>query len=302
MPNVFYGMNNRLANTYRFTKATINGNTIDYTYPIAFSKNTYDEFLLGKYEANIDKNDKYLVFSARKTGQNFLTVILYDIENNTVLLTKDMTNIPWYKEDIQGNFIVNSSGSNQIFDWVSISPLGTYILINWQDEPNNANEGIRASIYQYDKSMNFIRKLADHANHGDMGLDASSKEVYVQFGFGNDRNNVSNRAIWSYPLDGTSRIQLLPSKYNGGHISCRNTNLKNWCYLSTSAEGYKEVFAVKLDGSAVVNRFAQTHFTSDSLHGDGANVSVSPDGKKVLFYSNWREVNGIWDTYHVEFK
>ncbi|MGV6860077.1 MAG: hypothetical protein ACWA5X_14025 [bacterium] len=31
-----------------------------------------------------------------------------------------------------------------------------------------------------------------------------------------------------------------------------------WCYVSTNAEDYKEAFALKLDGSGRVNRFAQT--------------------------------------------
>jgi hypothetical protein len=287
-PNIFYGMNRQSTDAYRFTKATINNDVISYTYPISFSKDIYDEVLLGKYEGNIDFNDKYVVFSARKKGQKFLSVIVYDIENNTASTAKDMTHIKW------------DDASSEVFDWISISPLGNTILISWVDEPDNVNSSIRGSIYQYDRSMNFIRKLADHGNHGDMGLDALGKEVYVQYGFGSDRQGNDNRGIWSYPLDGTERIQLLPSKYNGGHLSCRNYNLKGWCYLSTSSQRYREVLGVKLDGSGVVNRFAQTHFESDANHGDGANVSVSPDAQKVLFYSNWGEVDGVWDTYHVE--
>ncbi|HHD78235.1 MAG TPA: DUF5011 domain-containing protein [Epsilonproteobacteria bacterium] len=299
-PNLFYGINNRLSTHYRFTKATIGTNTITYTYPIAFSKEIYDEFLLGKYEGNIDLDEKYVVFAARKKEMNFLTAIVYDIENNTTII-KDLTHVKWYKEDVEGNFVVDSGENNQIFDWISVSPLGKSILINWQDEPENPNTEIRASIDQYDMQLNFIRKLADHGNHGDMGLDENGKEVYVQFGFGNDREGNNNRAIWSYPLDGTQRIELLPSKYGGGHVSCRNYRQNGWCYLSTSQEGFREALGVKLDGTGAVKRFAQTHFLNDGGNGDGANAIVSPDGTQMIFKSNWAENGGIWDSYHVKF-
>jgi Tol biopolymer transport system component len=43
------------------------------------------------------------------------------------------------------------------------------------------------------------------------------------------------------------------------------------------------VFALKLDGSGLVNRFAQTHTTgADNSHG-----GVNPDGTKILFDSRW---------------
>ena len=300
-PNVFYGIDKGLDDVYRFTKATIGTDNIMYEYPISFSKSIYDEFLLGKYEGNIDFNDQYVVFAARLKGKNFLTAIVYDIQNNVVVNEENLSNVIWYKEDAEGNFVVNSTSSNQIFDWISVSPLGKYVLLNWKNEPENNNSSIRASIHQYDIHLNYIRKLADHGNHGDMGLDDEGKEVYVQFGFGNDREGKDNRAIWSYPLDGSERLSLLPSKYNGGHVSCRNYNLKGWCYLSTTEEGFREVLAVKLDGTGAVKRFAQTHFTNDVENSDGSNVGVSPDGQKVIFKSNWGEDGGVWDSYHVEF-
>ena len=138
--------------------------------------------------------------------------------------------------------------------------------------------------------MNFIRKLANQGEHGDIGVDSHNKEVYVQFEFGPENG------IWSYRLDDGKRTRLLPSKYNGGHVSCRNFKRKGWCYLSTSEEGYKEVFALKLDGSGIVNRFAQTHAV-----GFGSQVGVNPDGTKVLFMSNWGKKGDVVDTYQAEY-
>ncbi len=89
-----------------------------------------------------------------------------------------------------------------------------------------------------------------------------------------------------YRLDDGFRVALLPDKYNGGHISCRNYERTEWCYMSTTQEGFREVVAVKLDytgpNNHMVNRFIQTR-TSDH----GSLAGVSPDGTRVLFESDW---------------
>ena len=278
-PNVFYGLNKK-TEFHRFTKSTILPESIDYQTLISFPKSTYEELLLGKYEGNIDYHDKFVVFAARKVNERFLTAIVYDIENNNTIVTKDFPEINW--EDDNGG---------QVLDWVSISPHGNYVLINWKDKPNNENTDARSSIYQYDINLNFIRTLADQGQHGDIGVDSHDKEVYVQFEFGKENG------VWSYRLDDANRTRLLPNKYNGGHVSCRNYKRKGWCYLSTTAEGYREVFALKLDGSGTVNRFAQTHTIglTSSLGG------VNPDGTKVLFLTNWGDNEDINDTYQAQY-
>jgi len=277
-PRVFYGINRR-GEKFSFQEATIGSDKISYKTLISFPKATYEELLLGKYEGNIDYHDKYVAFAARKAGENYLTAIVYDIEDNKTIVTKDFPDINW--TDAKGD---------QVLDWISVSSLGNYILINWKDDPKNPISNNRSSIYQYDIDLNFIRKLANQGEHGDIGVDSHNKEVYVQFEFGPENG------IWSYRLDDGKRTRLLPSKYNGGHVSCRNFKRKGWCYLSTSEEGYKEVFALKLDGSGIVNRFAQTHAV-----GFGSQVGVNPDGTKVLFMSNWGKKGDVVDTYQAEY-
>jgi hypothetical protein len=233
---------------------------------ITFSANDYDEVLLGKYEGNIDHRDRYVVFAARKTGEKYLTAIVYDIRERNITTQKDMTTINW--EDNEGH---------QVLDWISVSPSGRYILINWKKYPDHPSGEYRAVIDQFDIEMNFIRELAHQGQHGDIGVQANGRDMYVQFEFGGER-----RGIWGYDLESGQEIKLLPDKYNGGHISCRNTQRPGWCYPSTTAEGYREVFALKLDGSGTVNRFAQTHQTSGNSHG-----GVNADGTKIIFTSDW---------------
>ncbi len=297
--NVFYGIDKR-SDRFVFVRATIdlNNNTINYSdMPNAtFLKTEYDELTLGKYEGNLDFNDNYVVFAGRKKNTNRVTLNVYETHSNQLTAQHDFPNIKWYVEDNRGNFNPNDgSNSNQIFDWASISALGNYVIVNYKSKPGDAEQ--EYSIEQYDRQLNHIRRLADHGNHGDLGVDANGREVYVQFGYG-VLNGQDNRGIWMYPLDGSARVRLLPDKYNGGHISCRNYQRPGWCYVDTRAEGFQEVFAIKLDGSGTVERFAQTHSTD--INHEVVQVNPSPDGTQALFNSDWGNTNNVIDTYNVQ--
>jgi len=239
-PNVFYGVYRNSNQQGEFWKGTIdlNSNSISYSLLHQFTAGGtgYDRFTLGKYEGNIDFNDHYVAFAARKTGANYLTAIIYDMLNDTAITT-DLPGILWTEPP-----------QAQVFDWLSVSPLGNHVLVS-----------SGGKIYQYDMNMNLVRQLADSAGHGDLGLAQNGDEVYVQFEFG----DAVQRGIWLYRLNDGARMRLLPDKYNGGHISCRNYQRPGWCYLSTNKEGYREVFALRInyanESLHVVNRFAQTH-------------------------------------------
>lgn len=193
----------------------------------------------------------------------------------------------------------------QEFDWVSVSPLGNHIIMS-----------TNGSLELYDMNLNHIGQLTDHAAHGDMGIAQNGEEVFVQFEF-------IDQGIWAYRLQkfvdevsdpnpnviANYRHQLLPSKYNGGHVSCRNYHRPGWCYLSTTKEDYREVFALRINfghmSKHVVNRFSQTHTLSTDAQGTSMSSlgGVSPDGKKVLFFTNWEDGTLSYydrDTYQAE--
>lgn len=269
-PNVFYGIFGS-----QFWKATIDRNNNTYSYSLVhnFNNDVYDDFTLSRFEGNIDFNDEFVVFAARKQGQKYLTAIVYNMITDQVT-KKELSHISW-------------PDSGQVFDWLSISPHAGHVLISTND-----------SIKQYDLSLNKVRDLASSGGHGDLGIDQLGNEVYVQYEYGVDTG------IWMYQLSDGSRVRLLPDKYNGGHISCRNHQRLGWCYASTSEEGYKEVIAIKLDPSGPsdheINRFVQTHIgTKFSLGG------VSPNGKSIIFNSSWGDDSIDYvdlDTYIVQLK
>ncbi len=267
-PNVFFGVYGSA-----FWKATIDrqAQSISFVELHDFSETSYDKFTLGKFEGNIDYFDHYVVFAARKTGTKYLTAIVYDMQKAQVLATEEFPNEAWPDE-------------GQVFDWISVSPLGNHILMSSNDR-----------IDQYDLTLAKVRSLATSGGHGDLGIDSSGNEIYMQYEYGDDIG------IWMYQLRDGSRSQLLPDKYNGGHISCRNYERPGWCYISTTSEEYREVVAVQLDASGptdrIVNRFAQTHTSGHNSFG-----GASPDGTRVIFSSDWDEANVHEvdrDSYHV---
>ena len=83
------------------------------------------------------------------------------------------------------------------------------------------------------------------------------------------------------------------------HVSMRNKDRPGWAYLSYfRAQGKRhsdEIVAVKLDGSRTVERIARTHGTSKGCYRCEAHPAPSPDGRRVVFASNWAAEGGDAD-------
>lgn len=179
-------------------------------------------------------------------------------------------------------------------DWISISPSGKYIVKNEIDKA-----GYKEGLYRYNRDYSDPKKLQYDYNgtlyseggHGDIGFDINGEEVVVQF--------MTGIGVHSFSLDHPDELgkKLLQSPYGGGHVSCRNSRRNGWCYITTLEEGYKQVFALKLDGTSneTVQNYSQTHIES----GYAAYGAPSPDGTRVIFNSNWGNNNGVADTFIV---
>jgi len=273
-PNVFYGVKKEKS---QFWKGTIDRENNTIIFKMLHDFGAYKDFRLGSFEGNIDFNDKYVVFSARKKDSDYLTAIIYDIEENKIKIKKDLLDIKFSEKP-----------KPKRFDWISVDPKGEFVVIR---------DGYK--VYRYDMNLNNKTTLAETAGHGDLGIDQNGDSIYVQWGFGD------NNGVWMYRLKDLHKTKLMPRNYGSGHISCRNKDRKGWCYLSTVSEQYREVFAVKLsyDGpdSPIVNRFAQTHESGIR----SSVATVSPDGSRVIFMSDWgMKVDDYRErsTYHVQFK
>ena len=278
VPNTFYVLNS----SYAFIQGKITGNDVNCS-TVLDSFSEYELVHMGPHEGNIDYDDKYVIFVAKKPNDTTFYVILYDIQNKTRVWTKTMSSQNWE----------NSNGvwKPTTLDWLSVSPSGKYIVFN---NDNAAASNYTDGMYRYDINLtnrvklqySYSGNLYSEGGHGDIGYDTDGNEVFVQF--------LSGLGVYSFNLDNPIELgkELLGSPYGGGHISCRNTRRPGWCYVTANTDangnGLKRVFALKLDGTGDENieNFSQTHINTGYHDTYG---SPSPDGTQVIFNSHWGE-------------
>ena len=258
----------------KFKTVTLNPelNQTSETHLIDLSALGFSDITTGNNEGNLDFSDRTIVFAAKKDANDTVFALLYTIGNSDLNWTKALPRGLWNR----------GFGDPDYFDWITVSPDADRLIVSAENK-----------IYSYDMNLSHEIMLAPEAAHGDLGRDIDGNPVYVQFRFDNGA-----RGIWMYDLNGASAIRLLPDKYNGGHISCRNYLRPGWCYVNTSQESHKEVFALRLDPAApgTVERYAQTH---TGIQNRGCvQVNVSPDGTQVLFASDWD--SGSADDYQYD--
>lgn len=258
-----------------FYKLTLSNDRSTITKNLIYDLNRTGiaNFTLGHNEGNIDYNDKYVLLSATvviSKDKEEVYAVLLDLQNKSLVWGKPKK-LPYSKGDD--------------FDWISVSPSGHYIVAS----ANNQIDLYRANSFTVIKEA-----MAKSAEHGDIGYDNKGDEIYLQLETNGNENH--NSGIYGYVLKNQTRIELLGSNYGGGHISCRNYQLKGWCYVGTNQQHYREVFSLKLDGSQTVRRFAQTHARGDEdrlgdddhyYYASHPTANVSPDGTRVLFWSDF---------------
>ena len=286
-PKKVYGI------TYNFQFSSCNVDTCDTTdkkYDLIrdFSKVTEDnpvaiDYLsVGEGEGNISNDDKMAVFQAKSGKNTFL--ITFDILQNKVISRYQIPNGKWPNN-------------------VTMSQSGKYVVVNWGD----ANSARHTGLELYDANLNFIRQLAPGYGHGDTAFNEStSKEYFVMMIYYTDNSTAGIKA-YSLSANTNEDIDVLkmdnpgtPKFFPAGHISCRNVNRPGWCYISGTGKGqenrwigYDEVFAIKLDGSQKVNRFAHMHRTTTNNEYLSLAMAVpNRDGTKVVWASDWQKGAG----------
>jgi hypothetical protein len=276
--NRFYLINT----SQQFIEGTILDNDIDCSNVLESFKE-YELLHIGPYEGNIDYSDRYVVFIAKKPHDTRVYIILYNIKEEKRVWTKELTNNKWMR--VKGTWKLSS------LDWISISPSGRYIVIN-ESDANGGEEG----IYRYDiefknrvkLKFEYQGKSYSQGGHADMGYDMNGNEVLIQF--------IGGVGVYQFNLERPDLLgQKILNVYGGGHVSCRNTERQGWCYITTHAKNYRDIFALKLDGSddENVQNFTQSHMLADM---DKTYGSPSPDGRRVIFNSDW----GSGDMDHID--
>jgi hypothetical protein len=257
----------------------------------------YSEVTLGFYEGNLSNDDRYVVLTGQR-GAN-LEIFTYDL----------------LQKKIMGTLVLPGTTGNVDSDFCSVTPSGKFVVVFFTTTKFGYSN---FSLQLYDMNMKWLRQIAADGNHVDFQYDTAGDEVIVVRD--NDNGKGSNdRGIFSVRLsDGRRRREMKDRLVNWAtHTSCRNIHRPGWCYISEHAvntvtdynwsSNYNEVFALKLDGSGTVERFAKEHhntalnFNFDSQQGYTRSPMAVPnlDGSLVMFASDWEDasLNGVVHTY-----
>ncbi|MGA2298108.1 MAG: T9SS type A sorting domain-containing protein [FCB group bacterium] len=243
-------------------------------------------------EGNLSDDGRYwafagVVYNDSTQISTFKDIVVYDIINDSIVSKMALPD------------------SLSDFDWVSISPLGNYVVIDYASLDTGRYKGVEV----YDRNLHFLWQKPLGFGHSDVGTDSKGNEILVLSFY----DSVSNESyITKYNLsDGAETRLINHAWYEYDHISCRNTANKGWCLVSTyDGEGRltddsltwtpfeDEIFEVNLDTAGLVRRLAHHHsrrFSPSTPNSDSSmyfaepHATISRTGTRVLFASNWRQ-------------
>jgi hypothetical protein len=181
-------------------------------------------------------------------------------------------------------------------DWVSMSPSGNYIVVQWDD----------AFSEVYDRSMTLQQTVSlSGLSHYDMKLEGG-----VDYGAGVHKNPGSGGFVYKAPLIGSTSTQLVDKGY-AAHTSARNYNYPGWVYTnygenSNTYPFSNEICAIDLNSTSTSTTRRLGHFFNVKLdYRNEVHAVPSPDGMRIIFQSNWgnRGGNGRGtDTYVIDLR
>lgn len=243
----------------------------------------YDTINFGQGEGNLSNDDRYIALFGIKSGHADLFV--YDLENNRVVSRRDLGNATIG----DGSATINNA---------TMSQSGEFVFVEY----NAYGPGKKRGIVAFDRDLSFLRQLSHNGgSHYDACLDARGRDTVVVQG------NSSSSLVSVRPDTGARTRLLGAGKLNYSiHISCRNLDRPGWAYISEFADdparnaNYQEIFAVRLDGSGTVNRFAHEHHSANRVYKREPHAVPNRDGSKVLWASDWGKAKGPVYAYTAE--
>lgn len=244
--------------------------------------NEFDSVSYGEWESDTSNDDRYIALQAKKGGA--VTVLVYDMVNRSVSSTFD--------------------GGTTYPNNVTMSQSGKYFIVQWGVGGLSQRQGITVHDRQ---TGTYLRHVSnDGGKHYDPCIDQAGEEVIVV-------TANSTPALQMVRLRDGATTELLSRDQMGYnlHVSCRNIRRPGWAYISQFATDqandqpkayYQTVFAVKLDSSKTVMRFAHEQHSEVDDYERSPFAVPSNDGRRVMWRSDWRMGTGEINSYVAEAK
>lgn len=183
-------------------------------------------------------------------------------------------------------------------DWVGISPLGMYLVVQWTRDGTTRCSGLES----FDPwTGEFVGRAYDGHQHGDLGVGADGREYFITWEISapppyNSNNPGIGKRYLPGPQTGTPPFEfLLEVRWGqaGAHISCQGPNGqclvttdKSLTEVSQSQALDSEIFLLDTSGYGQIQRLAH-HRSSSCGYWVQPRASISGDGRYAVFASDW---------------
>ena len=233
----------------------------------------YGSAAMGPYEGNPSADGRYVAVNATRSGDGRPVVYVVDLELG--------------RKSADVDVLAQGFGSAADLDWASVSQGGRYLVLHGRIG------GVYRLTKVYDRAtLAPVAFWQDHPlGHFDLGIDAWGNEV----AFGAAAGGPYAKRFVMRRLDNGAVTPLTEAVSYDWHASTRNVRRPGWGYAVTNgATGSvfdRTVYAVRLDGSGAVERYAH-HRTNHTDYDASPFAAPSPDGRRVMFASNWGAATG----------
>jgi hypothetical protein len=228
----------------------------------------YSSNELGPSEGNLSRDGRYLAAKAVRSSDSHLVARVIDIDGGTTGAVIDLT-----------------AANIGKLDWVSISAGGNYVVAYGTID----GTGQRTKVWRRDGTA--VGYWTDYIlGHYDLGFDQAGNEV----AFGAVASGSAAKHYIARRLDTGAVTDLTGSAVTSYNWHAGARGPAGWGYASTNDNSGAlagEIYAFKLDGSGTVQRYA--HHRTNNIDYDSAPFpTAAPDGKRVVFASNWGSSTG----------
>jgi len=241
------------------------GITRVFTAPAGYSSAT-----LGQGEGNVSVDGRWVVVLAKRTSDGHQVAYAVDLMNGTK----------------SGDIDFPAFGVSDA-DWASVSQLGGYIVIH------GVIDGVGQRVKAWSRTtLQQTGYWPTHPlGHFDLGVTPAGREV----AFGGDAGTLNPTQMVTLDLGSGAFTSVSRPTTWDWHASTRNTKRPGWGVVGTNNSTAfvlsGEIYALKLDGSQAVERYAH-HRSVQTDYEAAPFASPSWDGKRIIFRSNWGNTSG----------